>query len=458
VTQRRRAAASAAAGLLLVMAEAAPASAHGVGGRVDLPVPVWLFVWGAGAVVIVSFVALGVLWKQARLEDPGEGRPLPGPLQALFRNRVAEALVRTTSLAVFVGVAVAAAAGEDSAAANVAPVFIYVWFWVGLAFLHAVLGNLWATLSPWDTLARLLGIGDRPRRPYPLAWGRWPATLLLLAFVWLELVYPAGASPRALAVAIAGYTVVTLGGMSLFGREAWNRNGEAFAVYFDLLSRISPLARDREGRVILRPVLGGLPGLSPTPGLVGLVMVLIGSTTFDGLSASNLWLTWVGGLSPGEEVIAGTTGLLGAIAAVTLAYTVSMAAGGAILQTPWHPLAVRFAHSLVPIALAYATAHYFSLLVLEGQLGIRLLSDPLGLGWNLLGTASFIPNLALVSATTIWYVQVAAIVGGHVAGVVTAHDRSVALFPGQLAVRSQYALLAVMVLFTVGGLILLSGA
>jgi hypothetical protein len=103
-------------------------------------------------------------------------------------------------------------------------------------------------------------------------------------------------------------------------------------------------------------------------------------------------------------------------------------------------------------------AHYFSLLVLEGQLGIRLASDPLGMGWDLLGTASFVPNLALVSATTIWYVQVAAIVSGHVAGVVTAHDRSVAAFPGRLAVRSQYALLAVMVLFTVGGLVLLSGA
>ncbi|MGH2682122.1 MAG: hypothetical protein ACRDIX_02690 [Actinomycetota bacterium] len=445
-------------GLLLVIGGAAPASAHGIGGRVDLPVPVWLFVWGAGAVVIVSFVALGVLWKEPRLEEAAKGRPLPEPLQALFRSPVAETVVRAGSLAVFVGVAVAAAAGQDSSAANVAPVFVYVWFWVGLAFLHAAWGNLWATLSPWDTLARVLGVGDRPRHPYPLAWGRWPATVLMFGFVWLELVYPAGASPKALAVAIAGYTVVTLGGMSLFGRKAWNRNGEAFAVYFDLLSRISPLARDRDGRVILRPVLGGLPGLSPKPGLMAFVMVLIGSTTFDGLSSSNLWQSWVGGLSLGDQVIADTTGLVGMIGVVTLAYTVSMAAGGAVLRTPWHPLAVLFAHSLVPIALAYAAAHYFSLLVLEGQLGIRLLSDPLGLGWNLLGTASFVPNLALVSAATIWYVQVAAIVAGHVAGVVTAHDRSVALFPGQLAVRSQYALLAVMVLFTAGGLTLLSGA
>ena len=458
MTRWGKAALATGAGVMLVIVGATPAAAHGIGGRVDLPVPAWLFVWGAGAVVIVSFVALGVLWKEPRLEHSEGGGALPERLQALLRSRLAEWVVRAVSLAVFLGVLVASGAGENSAAANLSPVLVYVWFWVGLAFLHAVFGNLWATLSPWDTMARLLRLGERARRPYPLAWGRWPAAILLLGFVWLELVYPAGASPRTLALAVGGYTVVTLAGMSLFGRRTWNQNGEAFAVYFDLLSRISPLTRDRNGRVIVRPVLGGLPDLAPRPGLVAVVMVLIGSTTFDGFSSSNLWESWTGALSPGIATLVGTAGLLGAIGAVGVAYAVSMAAAGTILRTPWHPLAVRFAHSLVPIALAYATAHYFSLLVLEGQLGIKLASDPLGIGWNLLGTGRFVPNLALVSATAIWYVQVAAIVAGHVAGVVTAHDRSVALFPGQLAVRSQYALLAVMVLFTVGGLILLSGA
>jgi hypothetical protein len=456
--RRTRGALALGGAITLAIAGATPAAAHGIGGRVDLPVPAWLFVWSAGAVVIVSFVALGVLWREPRLERSGAGRPLPQPLQAVFRSPIAEVAVRALCLAVFLAVVLAAAAGEDSAAANVAPVFVYVWFWVGLAFLHAAFGNLWATISPWDSLARLLGIGDRPRRPYPPAWGRWPAVVLLFAFVWLELAYPGGASPRTLLMAMVGYTVVTLGGMHLFGRRPWTENGEAFAVYFDLLSRISPLARDPEGRVILRPVLGGLPGLSPRPGLVAFVMVLIGSTTFDGFSSSNLWESWTGALSPGVGTLAGTAGLLGSIGAVCLAYALSMAAAGAILRAPWHPMAVRFSHSLVPIALAYATAHYFSLLVLEGQLGIKLASDPLGIGWNLLGTGGFVPNLALVSATAIWYVQVAAIVAGHVAGVVTAHDRSVALFPGRLATRSQYALLAVMVMFTVGGLILLSGA
>jgi hypothetical protein len=458
VKEARRILVTVPVALLLVAASAGPASAHGIGGRVDLPVPIWLFIWGAGAVVVVSFVALGVLWKDPRLENAGDGRPFPERVQSLFRSPFVETTVRAVSLVIFALVTVSAAAGENSAAANIAPVFVYVWFWVGFAVAHALLGNLWATLSPWDTLARLLRIGEEARRPYPLAWGRWPATFLLIGFVWMELAYPAGASPRTLAVAIVVYTLITLVGMAIFGREPWNRSGEAFAVYFGLLSRISPLARDQSGRVVFRPVLGGLPRVLPQPGLIAFVLTLIGSTSFDGLSASNLWLQLTGGLSPGVEMIMGTIGLLGTIGTVALVYSLAMTAGGAILRTPWHPLAVRFAHSLVPIALAYAVAHYFSLLVLEGQLGIRLASDPLGMGWDLLGTASFVPNLALVSATTIWYVQVAAIVAGHVAGVVTAHDRSVVAFPGAPAVRSQYALLAVMVLFTMGGLFLLSGA
>ena len=57
--------------------------------------------------------------------------------------------------------------------------------------------------------------------------------------------------------------------------------------------------------------------------------------------------------------------------------------------------------------------------------------------------------------TTIAYVQAGAIVIGHVLGVVAAHDRAVERHPPALATRAQYPLLGVMVLYTVGGLLLL---
>jgi len=121
------------------------------------------------------------------------------------------------------------------------------------------------------------------------------------------------------------------------------------------------------------------------------------------------------------------------------------------------PLADLFLFSLVPIALAYAIAHYFSLLVNEGQKAIRMASDPLGHGWDLFGTADFATRLSVLSPETIWYGQVAALVVGHVFGLVLAHDRAVSIFrSARLALRTQYAMLALMVLYTVGGLWLLS--
>jgi hypothetical protein len=442
---------------VILIAGARPALAHGIGGRVDLPVPRWLFIYGAGAAVVISFVALIFLWRSPKLEGNRPGRPLPEPLQRVLTGPAQDMVVRALSLLVFVVVAVAAVAGSNSTRLNLAPVFVLVWFWVGLAFLHALLGNLWATLSPWDTLARALELGGRPIRPYPKAWGKWPATVLLLAFVWMELVYPGASSPRSLGVAILVYTSITLAGMTVFGREAWNRGGEAFAVYFELLSRMAPLARDEQGRVVVRPLLGGLPSLRPEPGLVPFVLTLIGSTSFDGFSRSTFWVDRVRSLSQTGQMVAGTLGLLAVVALVAVAYALSMGAAAAISRADWRPLSVKFVHSLVPIALAYALAHYFSLLVLEGQLGLALVSDPLGTGLDLFGTAGWAANLTLVSATTVWYVQVAAIVGGHIGGVFLAHDRAVALFRAPRATRTQYALLGVMVLFTVGGLIILSG-
>ncbi len=443
----------------LVPLTAAPAWAHGLGGRVDLPVPRWLFVYGAAAALVISFVALAVLWKEPRLEsrmDPSGG---DGFLQGLLTSRAIEWMVRAVSLGIFAVVVLAGLAGGLTTSDNIAPVFVFIWVWVGMAFAHAIFGNLWATLSPFDTLARLLQLGDPDavKRRYPRAWGYWPAAIGLFVFVWWELVDPWRGSPRALGVGLVLYTLAMLAGMATYGRDAWNRNAEPFAVYFRLFSLISPLARDERGRVVLRPVLGGLPGLEPRPGLVAFVVVALGSTTFDGFSRSSTWSRWASSLTGAPRVLSGTAGLLGVILLVTAAYSLAMWAAARVSGSAWRPLSVRFAHSLVPIAFAYVLAHYFSYLFIEGQMGLRLLSDPFGQGWDLLGTASWRVNLALLSATLVWYVQVAAIVGGHIGGVVLAHDRAIASFRDGVALRTQYALLAVMILFTVTGLLILSG-
>ena len=114
----------------------------------------------------------------------------------------------------------------------------------------------------------------------------------------------------------------------------------------------------------------------------------------------------------------------------------------------------------MPIGLAYVVAHYFSLLAYEGQRIAYLVSDPLGTGANIFGTSSATVDYTWISATAIWYVQVAALVIGHVAGLVLAHERALVSFEGdsQVATRSQYWMLVVMIAFTSLGLWLLSAA
>lgn len=365
--------------------------------------------------------------------------------------------MRAIGLAWFLVVTIAGLLAER-ADATIAPVAILIWFWVGLAFLQAFLGDWWATLSPFDTLGRLLGLdyrGSEPPHRYPLAWGTWPAAVGLFLFTWIELVDPFRSAAGSLGVLVVLYTAVQIAGMARFGRAAWIAHGETFSVYLGLIARLSPLRRDDHGRVVVGSALARLPEVEPRPGLLALILVALGTTTFDGFSRTTLWLERTALLDGTARIVAGTTGLLGAVLVVGGAYALAMRAAAGTGGGRWHVLAVRFAHTLVPIVVAYLVAHYFSYLLIEGQIGLARISDPFGMGWDLFGTATRPIALEIVSPQVVWYVQVAAIVAGHVAGVVLAHDLALRLFPTGAA-RSQVALLAVMVLFTAGGLLILS--
>jgi hypothetical protein len=219
----------------------------------------------------------------------------------------------------------------------------------------------------------------------------------------------------------------------------------------------------------VRPVLSGLTRVTPVPGTVALVIVAIAATTFDGLS-ENQWWTDIA-----LDIQGGLDGVLSATRALEVAYTLGLLAviaicaglfwlGVAGMRTVDRrhgstELARRFAHSLVPIAFAYLLAHYFSLLAYQGQATAYLASDPLGKGWDIFGTATSTIDYAVVSANGIWYVQVGALVLGHVAGLILAHDRALVVYEdARIATRSQYWMLAVMVAFTSLGLWLLSAA
>jgi hypothetical protein len=435
--------------------------AHGIVQRANLPIPEWLFVWAAAVVLLVSFVALALLWPEPKLTQD-RFRPLPGALGRVLGSRALEAVCGAIGVALLALVVVAGLTGTESYLNNIAPTFIFIVFWVGLAFASALFGNLFAAFSPWRAIGRVTGglvsraRGGRPiaHRPYPEWLGRWPAAIGIFAFTWIELVSGWSEDPRMLAVAVLAYTAITLAGQAAFGVETWSRRGEAFAVYFDLFSRIAPVER-RDGVVGLRPPLAGLPKLDVGPGTVAFILVTIGTVTYDGLSQGQFWTDIVGS-NPSKFV--DTLGLLAGVALVSTFYALGVA-GARSVGGNLNAATLRrgFVHSLVPIALVYVAAHYLTLLVFEGQSIAYLASDPLGEGWDLFGTSGAAIDFGAISQNQAWYLQVGFVVLGHVAALMLAHDRALSLYRGsRLAVRSQYWMLAVMVGFTTLALWLLA--
>ena len=450
--------------------------AHGLVARSDLPIPEWLFGWAAAMVLVVSFVALAILWPEPRLEKE-RWRPLPAELGRLLGSRPVEVLCGAIGVFLLGVVVYAGLRGAQSPTANFAPTFVYVIFWLALLPASILLGDVFKAFNPWRAIGRTVGwIAGKAARdglPAPLAYperlGRWPAAAGVFLFAVMELVASNGDRPENLAVATLVYTALTFVAMALYGVETWISRGEAFSVYFNLFSRIAPIeTRDRV--VGLRRPLSGLPALRPLAGTVPLLAVMIGSVTFDGASEAPIW-TGIApdiasffqdvGLSPQNALE--VTFLIGLTATILIVYGFYMlgalgaqSVGGGFSTMR---LARAFVHSLVPIAFAYVAAHYLTLLLFQGQSIAFLASDPLGEGSDLFGTADSQIDYTIIGANATWYWQVGFVVVGHVAALTLAHDRALALYDrAKLAVRSQYWMLAVMVGFTSLALWLLSQA
>lgn len=458
---RRRLTAVAAVAAVTVVASASPAAAHGVGGRADLPLPVWLFAYSAAFALLISFVALRILWPRPRLARLAVGRRLPEAVD--YAGRVALQVVRVAMLALFALTLASAWFGIDSVAVNLAPTAFYVTFWVGMQIASAVFGDVWRTINPIATIATGF---DRLARRDPMesrATGRWashwPAVVGLSAFLWLELAYFEPGSVPAVGIFLGVYTAGLLAGGLVFG-AGWIRTADGFAVLFELLGALSPLFRDDEGHLRWRVPGSGLATVVPRDGTLALILVLLGGTTFDGVSRTQVWKDVVGTSREWQLTITNTVGLALVVGTVAVLFLVASRAVSRLAgDDETHAnLSWRWAASLIPIVLAYSIAHYFSLLVFEGQAFVALLSDPFGHGWDWFGTADRLIDYTVVSPNQIAYVQVAAVVIGHVVGVITAHDRAVECYDERTATRSQYPMLAVMIAYTVGALLLLLNA
>jgi hypothetical protein len=456
------------------LAAPAGAQAHGIVGRADLPIPVWLFSWTAAIVLVVSFVALSTMWTRPRLQRQHRRRLMCLP-------RALEWLASAIGVGLFALVVYSGFDGAQVTQANFSVTFIYVVFWVCVPLASVAFGDIFRAFSPWRTCARVLtalvrGARRARARPgryrpplhYPEWLGMWPSVATIVGFAWLELIYVERDRPSTLAALSLGYFTLAVAGMMLFGVEDWGDRADGFAAYFHLMSMLSPICRDEQGFVCLRRPLSGITGLRIGAGTIALICTIIGTTTFDGFSNGGVWRNAEPGLqslvadlgfnpTPSLE-LAYTLGLLFCLALIPLIYRLGIAGVRSVSTRYDTPQLTRaFAHTLVPIAFAYILAHYFSLVIWQGQAVGYLASDPLGNGSNIFGTSSYQIDYNIISFAAIWYVQVAALLTGHVGGLALAHDKALALYSDvEEAVRSQYWMLAVMVAFTSFGLWLLS--
>jgi hypothetical protein len=434
-------------------------------------------------VLVVSFVALAVAWPEPRLERASL-RPLPR-LSAVLLGRPVDLLAGAIGVFLLGVVLWAGFDGTQTVNANFVPTFVYVIFWVGLVGVSVLLGDVYRAFNPWRAVGRAVSwiarTAARAPMPAPLSYperlGHWPVAAGIFLFATLELAISDGDMPRTVAIATLVYSGAQFAGMALYGVEEWCERGDAFGVYFRLFALISPWAV-RDGTLGLRAPLAGLAQFRALPGTVPLLAVMIGSVTFDGAAEAPIW-TGIApdvsdflqslGLSPERALEA--TFLVGLVAAIAIVYGFYMlgargarTVGGGFST---RELARAFVPSLVPIAFAYVAAHYFTLLLYQGQAIVTLStdpfgylsSDPLGDGSDLFGTADRAIDYGVIGATAAWYWQVGFVIVGHVAALTLAHERALTLYRrAREAVRSQYWMLAVMVGFTSLALWLLSQA
>ena len=433
------------------------AQAHGFEERYDLPVPLAYVIAGACACVLLTFI-VAVVWMR---------RPAVSQVKQALNAQLAHGdsninsfwrwLVKGISFFLFALTLASALWGTRDPLMNLAPTLIWIGWWVGLSFAVIIFGNIWPQLDPWRTLfellnaiAKRLGLtkGMALNWPWPARIGRWPATLLLLVWCGLEVIYPIAMSPYKLGCLAVGWSVVNLTGMLCFGRAVWQRHADVFAVYFATLGRRGANQPKSESE-------------APVAGQVGFVLAMLSTVLFDGLHGSATWglfeealKAWVPQWLDTNGYVAGTLGLLIVWLIFVAAYRLTSQFCFALMPstqtlTSSHQMARLFLPTLIPIAAAYLIAHNFSNLLIQGQTLASLLSDPFGRQWDIFGTAKFYPDIALVDAKLTWTIALVAIVGGHVISIWRAHRLALSLgMSGQKTAMATLPLTLLMIVYT----------
>jgi hypothetical protein len=381
----------------------------------------------------------------------------------------------TIGVAGLLAIVISGLFGSTNPVLNPAEYLVWIYFWAGLVIVSGLVGNLWYLVNPWSAIYDAVNraVRLRPVWKLPASVGVWPAAAAYFAFACLELTSGMANRPWLVALLAVIYSVVTLAGMFLFGRDEWLEHCEGFTVLMDIVGRFSPIEAERDearriSMVYLRPWGVGLLKRSPAGwDRVVFVILMLSTLAFDGITWTPAWQSFTVELEPvwlpmgavGFFFIR-TLGLILLSIAFLLVFITFMELVIYLGRRKVDLTATisAFALTLVPIALVYNAAHNYSYVVLQSQNLIPLLNDPLARGWHLLpAVVGFKPSFALAQASTVWYAQVVLIVVGHVIAVYLAHLRAGERFrTAHRALLSQYPMLLLMVMYTMTSLWILA--
>ncbi len=466
--------------------QAAPAFSHSFGEPYKLPMPYWMYIYGAMAALVLSFVVLAYFYRAN--DKPGDiktiGIAYPG-VQTLQQKLHVSSCLKVLLLFFFLLSVVTGFVGNRDSYRNFNMTFFWVTFALGACYLTALFGDWYRFLNPWLTLSkvcdRLYRRFSAGRFAYPEQLAYWPAVALYMGFICLELF--GDTKPFSLSVALCLYTALNLFAVWLVGAQHWFRYGELFSVMFRLIAMMAPIQfnPEQEGlrKVELRWPFAGLIGQRVEhKSLLVFLLFMLSSTAYDGLRETSLWfgLFWkdptgiveaLAGKHPlyayvqlrpwyiGFEIVC----LLLSPFLYLALFRMFLKLGKVLTKSQLSvtELSLRFGYSLLPIALVYHITHYYTLLLSQGLKVRGLISDPFGWGWDIFGTAisgrlPILPDMGFVWDSQVWLILI-----GHVASVYLAHIEALKSFnSAREASLSQLPMLILMVLFTGAGLWILA--
>ena len=424
------------------------ASAHGIGQVYALPVPLQYYLLGAGLTVAVSFFVLSIFFNKKNAGDLVDKEVPVGWLSfivVILKVVAVLLLLLTIATGVF---------GTQSALKNFAPVFFWIYFLIGGGVLSILIGNIWEKINPWKTISDWVN-ERQPSKQISGALG----IILLLGLFWFELVSGQSFVPRAIGFALALYTLANLIG-SLF-YENWYKDAELFSVFFGFVGKLAHFRIGQDSKSILRVnenrKLSGNPAAWWT---LGIASILLAGASFDSLKETVMWFKWLKALGfASTSMTAPTIGILLAPLPFLLLYLLAVWIMKQLVGKEYTmlDLAQRFVWSLIPIAFGYTLAHNFSLTIVTAPQMLAIVSDPFGLGWNLFGTASLAQSNLILGAKMVWFIEIGFVILAHIFGVWYAHVLATNIFKdSKAALKSQYPMMVLMVLFTIMTLWLLS--